>query len=84
MAPGSNCQYITGGEGESLTVTAAIVTDVHSEDCVTLAVFPGISDYGNEFSPSEISRGIARRTSVLKGDSPREWREIPSVPEDTS
>lgn len=84
MSPGSTCQYITGGEGESLTVAAAIVTDVHSDECVTLAVLPGITDYGDEFSPDELSSGIARRTSVVKGDVPGCWRELPPVFHNTS
>lgn len=56
---------------------AAIVTDVHGTDCVSLVVFPGPYPDTEFFTPAEIQAGIAHRTSVSRGEAVGCWRNLP-------
>lgn len=67
------------GEGEPIPC-AAIVTMAHDDDCVNLKVFPDESlDVDGEFSAGELEEGLARRTSVIRGDQAGNWRPIPDT-----
>lgn len=84
MAPtvGQSVQSITlsaGGEGNSEPgVCAAVVNNVHSEDCVDLTIFPGPWANKDFFSTAEIAAGIAVRTSAVRGLEIGGWRTLPN------
>ena len=82
MSEGKTCQYIVGLDGSGgHVIAAAIVTADHGDDCCNLTVFPdnGIAAYvsAEGFSKQELENGMARRTSVFKGETPGCWRHIP-------
>jgi hypothetical protein len=78
---GLDVLFRIGGDDRSPDLRPAKIIIPWSESCANISIFTGDQPIDAlSFTDVELARGLARRTSVCRGDGVGEWRMMPAIP----